>query len=149
MAKHAPRGRIKARAQADLMSAPDPMSTHVGGDTLHGRPRCTAKSKQTGNRCGRTAIPGGTVCRYHGGKAPQVAEKAMERLMRLQHPAISALEELIHQREYPSTRYAAIRDVLDRTEGRAKEQLDVKITGELELIPARLMAARKRLTDGK
>lgn len=43
--------------------------------------RCTAKSKSTGDRCKRQAIAGGTVCRTHGGKAPQVAEAARRRLM--------------------------------------------------------------------
>lgn len=31
------------------------------------RPRCTARSKQTGERCKNTAVPGRTVCRFHGG----------------------------------------------------------------------------------
>lgn len=43
-------------------------------------PKCSAKSKQTGKRCGQYAIPGGTVCRFHGGSAPQVKAKAAERL---------------------------------------------------------------------
>ena len=29
--------------------------------------RCTAKSKQTGQRCTKTIVPGRGVCRYHGG----------------------------------------------------------------------------------
>lgn len=96
------------------MSTPDPMSTHVGGDTLHGRLRCSATSKQKGIRCGRTAIPGGTVCRYHGGAAPQVMKSARERLGLLTDPAITRMEELIKQTEYPSTALAASRDILDR-----------------------------------
>lgn len=42
--------------------------------------KCSAKSKQSGNRCKQPAIPGGKVCRYHGGAAPQVKRKAEERL---------------------------------------------------------------------
>jgi hypothetical protein len=42
--------------------------------------RCIAKSKVTGKQCGRKPIPGGLVCGYHGGKAPQVAKKAAERV---------------------------------------------------------------------
>jgi len=136
--KHAPKGRIKARPDErqeiddDPMSAPDPMSTHVGGDTLHGRQRCKAHSKQTKQQCGRTAIDGGTVCRYHGGKAPQVQAKALERLMALQHPAITRLAELIVQREYPSVSIAAVKDALDRTMGKAKEQeQDINVKAEV------------------
>lgn len=43
-------------------------------------PKCSAKSKQSGKRCKLPAIPGGTVCRFHGGSAPQVRRKAAERL---------------------------------------------------------------------
>lgn len=42
--------------------------------------QCTAKAKTTGKRCGRYAIPGGTVCVNHGGKSPQVKDAAVRRL---------------------------------------------------------------------
>jgi len=42
--------------------------------------RCTATATSTGNRCKQPAIKGGTVCRFHGGEAPQVKKKAQERL---------------------------------------------------------------------
>jgi hypothetical protein len=45
----------------------------------------------------------------------------------LQHPAITRLEQLIGQEAFPTVAYAASRDVLDRTLGKAKEQ--VAITG--------------------
>jgi hypothetical protein len=38
--------------------------------------QCTAVSKQTGKQCKAKAIPGGTVCRWHGGAASQVKAKA-------------------------------------------------------------------------
>jgi hypothetical protein len=41
--------------------------------------RCTATNR-AGQRCGRWAIKGGSVCKNHGGAAPQVAAKANERL---------------------------------------------------------------------
>lgn len=41
--------------------------------------RCTATNRQ-GNRCGRHTAPGATVCHYHGGAAPQVANRAAERV---------------------------------------------------------------------
>jgi hypothetical protein len=96
-------------------------------------PRCTATSKQSGVRCKRRPIPGGTVCVMHGGKAPQVQEAAMARLMKLQHPAIDALHELMVQKEYPSTRYAAARDVLDRTIGKPAETVAVAHSGGIKI----------------
>ena len=44
------------------------------------RRRCRARSKRSGERCRRLAIPGGTVCVMHGGAAPQVAAAARRRL---------------------------------------------------------------------
>jgi hypothetical protein len=38
--------------------------------------RCSAISKHSGEQCKRKAIPGGPVCRYHGGNAKQVKAKA-------------------------------------------------------------------------
>jgi hypothetical protein len=56
------------------------------------RQRCSARSKQTGEQCKLSAIPGGTTCRFHGGAAPQVRAKAKEREM--QRKALEAAERL-------------------------------------------------------
>lgn len=42
--------------------------------------QCSATARTTKKRCGRPAIPGGKVCRVHGGAAPQVKAKAAERI---------------------------------------------------------------------
>jgi hypothetical protein len=56
--------------------------------------------------------------------------KAMERLLALQHPAIDALTKLIAGVDtVPSTAYAAARDVLDRTEGKAIETVKQEHSG--------------------
>jgi len=40
----------------------------VASFPVDGQPdRCTAKSRQTGNRCTKTVVKGRAVCRYHGG----------------------------------------------------------------------------------
>lgn len=109
--RHAPRGPIKAR---DPLDATDPMDA-----------RCTAKSKRSGVQCKRRPIPGGTVCVMHGGGAPQVKAKAMDRLLAIQFPAIARLAELVEQKEYPSTAMAAVKDVLDRTMGKPVESLEL------------------------
>ena len=40
--------------------------------------RCEAQSKQSGNRCKRSSIPGGTVCSMHGGTTPAVIAERSE-----------------------------------------------------------------------
>jgi hypothetical protein len=106
--RHAPRGPLIKR---DPMTASDPMTDGC----------CKATTRQ-GQRCKQPAIHGGTVCRYHGGAAPQVKAAAMERLRALQHPAIDRLARLTAQEEFPTVAYAASRDVLDRTLDKPQEQ---------------------------
>src|SRR4051812_24468001 len=55
-------------------------SCSISSMTKTPAPKCSAKSKQSGKRCKQYAIPGGKVCRFHGGAAPQVKRKAAERL---------------------------------------------------------------------
>lgn len=117
--RHAPRGPLKASAPLDAGT--------------HERPRCTARSSRTGAPCRRWPIDGGTVCGTHGGRAPQVKEAALARLLRLQHPAIGRLEDLMNQKEFPSTAYQAVRDVLDRTMGKPAESVAVAHSGGLTI----------------
>jgi hypothetical protein len=63
----------------------------------------------------------------HGGAAPQVMAKGLERLKAAQGLAIDRLLQLVQQTEYPSTAYQAVRDVLDRTMGKPAET--VSLTG--------------------
>lgn len=121
--RHAPKGRIKANA--DPTAPPNLMAS--------GSQRCSARSKTTGNQCLRPAIRGGTVCRYHGGAAPQVMAKAEERLKALIHPAITKLGKLIEQDQFPSVSYQAVRDALDRDGklGKPKESQDVDLKHEI------------------
>ena len=116
--KYAPRGPIKAR-DVD----PHPMAP---GEPM----RCKAHNRK-GMQCRRTPIPGGVVCRYHGGAAPQVKAAALERLMAYQDRAINRLFGLVEQQAYPSTAYQAVRDVLDRTMGKPAESVAVAHSGGL------------------
>lgn len=144
MPLHAPRGRIKAR-QDDPMKEADPVKD--GGLTATGPAymrRCTATNRQ-GTQCARAPIRGGSVCRLHGGGAPQVKQKAEERLRALVDPALTRLNELMVQTEYPSVAIAATKDVLDRNLGKATETLAVNHSGRIDI--AALIRQRKARHD--
>lgn len=127
MAKHAPRG---PRLAKDPKDAADPMRV----EGLNGNPaRCTATSKTKRERCKAPAIAGGTVCRMHGGSAPQVQAAARERLMALQPLAIQTLHNLLNREEFPTVQLGAARDVLDRTEGKAVETQTVTHAGGITI----------------
>lgn len=121
MTHHAPKGPRKAKP-SDLIAAEDPKSRYATGLC------CTAHAKHSGKRCGRPVVPGCTVCRYHGGAAPQVRAAGLERLRQMQEMAIDRLSELAQDKAYPSTSYQAVRDILDRTMGKPTES--VQVTGE-------------------
>ncbi len=74
------------------MDAEQPMTE----ETLEPR-RCTAISKNSGERCQRAPILGGMVCAVHGGSAPQVMAKARERLVGMVEPAMVALHRAVTQ----------------------------------------------------
>ena len=86
--------------------------------------RCTAKSKRTGLQCGRGAVPGATVCRHHGGYAPQVRLAAAERLASLVHPAIDGLTKLLKSQS-DSVKLLTAKDILDRSGHKAPERHEV------------------------
>lgn len=46
--------------------------------------KCAARRSTDGQPCGNWPVPGATVCRYHGGRAPQVAGKAAGRQVEAQ-----------------------------------------------------------------
>ena len=75
--------------------------------------RCIAHARTTGKRCARSAIAGATVCRMHGGAAPQVKAAAEARLLALRFPAIAALEGTLEAEEHDMPQVRAALGVLD------------------------------------
>jgi hypothetical protein len=74
-------------------------------------PRCVAHSKRTGLPCTQWAIRGGTVCRMHGGWAPQVRRKARERIAELRDLSGEKYKLQLERDEVPpGTTMAAVRD---------------------------------------
>jgi hypothetical protein len=121
---------------------------------------CTARSKQTGKRCRRPAIPGGTVCFTHGGGAPQVRAAARVRLAALVDPSINVLDKLLkRQKKEPAIAFRAAVAVLDRNgfgpttkiigageDGAITIQLDVSAKQDLESRINSLIAEAKEVT---
>ena len=74
----------------------------------------TATSR-AGERCGRPPSPGGSVCRFHGGAAPQVKAAAAARLRAMVDPALGVLEYAIKRKDKDLRgALAAAKEVLDR-----------------------------------
>lgn len=101
-----------------------------GGAPLEGdRRQCSARSKRSGQRCRKWAIAGGTVCPTHGGRAPQVKDRARLRLASLVEPAIATLGREMTQADKSADRQRAANSILDRAgHGRAVkvEQADAR-----------------------
>jgi len=77
---------------------------------------CTATTRQ-GKPCRQPAIRGASVCKMHGGNAPQVRKAAALRLAMLIDPAIGViLGNLKDRKKNPSVAQRAAEDVLDRNE---------------------------------
>lgn len=53
--------------------------------------RCSANRKGDGQRCGQWAVPGGNVCRYHGGNARQVKAAGKRRREQEEARQVAAL----------------------------------------------------------
>lgn len=115
--RHAPRGPVKAKA--DPIQPRDPM-------------RCVA-TRRNGEQCGSRPIRGGTVCRMHGGGAPQVKAKAEARLLAMQPKALSTLDRLMDREEFPTVQLQASTRVVEWTYGKAIERQEVKHSGGLVL----------------
>lgn len=85
---------------------------------------CTA-NRSNGESCKAQAIRGGNVCRVHGGSAPQVREKAAERLAALVDPAIGVLAASMRQKKDKRLALTAATDVLNRNNLTGKQQIEI------------------------
>lgn len=103
---------------------------------------CTATAKSTGETCGNPRVPGAQVCRIHGGAAPQVKAAAARRVLEaLVGPALIKLRELLEDEDTPAhVRFAAVKDILDRTGYKPVEQVEVLTMDMIEREIARLEA---------
>lgn len=102
-----------------------------------GRRLCTAHTTR-GTACRAPAITGATVCRSHGGSAPQVKKKAHEVVLNdLIGPAILKLSDLMNDPDVPAAvQLRAAAEILDRSgyeEGYVVTGADIdRLIAELE-----------------
>ena len=94
--------------------------------------QCTATSKRTHEQCGKYAMKGQQVCRFHGGatqrsraKAAEMVERAELRLRGLSDKAVDRLEGLIDGADSESVVLAAAKDILDRAGLKAPDRVEV------------------------
>jgi hypothetical protein len=88
--------------------------------------RCVAHRKNR-NQCHLPARRGGTVCRFHGGAAPQVKAKARERLELAADRMARELLRIATGAESESVKLAAVKDALDRGGVPAKTEVAVEV----------------------
>lgn len=99
--------------------------------------KCVATVKSTGQRCQNWPIAGTTVCRFHGGAAPQVREAARRRLLEAADKAAAVLVEMVKDQNLPpAVRLGAVRDLLDRAGLVSKQQVEVEVRKFEQLIEA-------------
>jgi hypothetical protein len=81
------------------------------------RRRCTAVAKSTGRPCQAYACVDAFVCQKHGGMAPQVQNKALERRDEIQVDALEAMRALIPEA------VAALQQIINNPEAKDADRL--------------------------
>lgn len=91
--------------------------------------RCTAKSKQSGNRCGLASVPGLDVCKFHGGGTQASKEKARRIIMEAAQGAAMAMVHMVSDKTAPhNVRVTAAKDIMDRAGLKAEEKVSLTLS---------------------
>lgn len=89
--------------------------------------KCVARKKD-GTPCKRSPIKGASVCRAHGGAAPQVQRKAAERIANASDIAVLQILALMQAPDTPApVKLAAARDLLDRANVSGKTTVELEV----------------------
>lgn len=96
-------------------------------DLMHEKTLCTARRKN-GTPCRNAPMLGSTVCRMHGGAAPQVRRRAQQRILEASDKAAYRLVQMMQDENIPAAvRLAAARDLLDRANVTGAQQVAVSV----------------------
>ena len=111
----------------------------------------TKNGARAGQRCGKWAVRGTTVCRSHGAQLPLVREAAKEvvenarlRLIGMADDAVDALEDLVAFGTQDQIRLAAAKEILDRS-GVVKGQADLNVVVEHRASASELVAEKLKM----
>lgn len=137
------------------MTRPDPLTAAAEaiGEFLPLPVQCTAHNRK-GERCGAKSIPGGSVCIFHGGNAPQVKAKAVDRIREARDLALDRLIDSLSPEAEWQVPAKVLADITDRftrqielLEGRATDRKEVseshavevrhRLVGEIERLAAK------------
>lgn len=101
--------------------------TKKGLDRMQSKTVCTAR-RRNGTQCLNYAIKGASVCRMHGGSAPQVRAAAQVRLLMQADNLMAALLKIALDDKQPvAARLIAIRDGLDRANLAATQNIELTV----------------------
>ena len=111
--------------------------------------RCVAHRKN-GDQCRHAAMNGTTVCQTHGGRAPQVKQKAKVRLEMATDTNTKYLLEMAADTSIPEgVRLAAIRDALDRGGLGVKQAMEIEVSAKpFERVYERITSGPKEIESG-
>ncbi|MGE0218418.1 hypothetical protein [Mycolicibacterium sp.] len=115
----------------------------------HAENRCVAhqRAEKGGNQCHLPARRGGTVCRFHGGAAPQVKAKARERLDLAADRMARELLGIATGAESEAVKLAAVKDALDRSGVTGKQAVEVEVKAPWEELLGDVMQITKAQHD--
>jgi hypothetical protein len=108
-----------------------PEGAPPGRPTPNDPARRCVRIKKNGDRCRRPAIPGGTVCKSHGGLAPQIQQAARVRLERMSEKMAEELLQVALDDAFDgdprhrTVRLAAINSALDRAGIKPPDKIEV------------------------
>ncbi len=107
---------------------------------------CTAH-RQDGHPCKAKAIRGGSVCRVHGGSAPQVRHAANRRLLEALDPAAGELVRIALTGKVERNRIMAIKELFERAGFGEPKRLEIAQIPDQALIDEWITALEADVTS--